>query len=60
MKKQEINIIDSIKQPEVKAPAKKKRRKIKVSGHYSLFYIFSYCSSLCLSFARGSWSIVYK
>ena len=39
MKKQEINIIDSIKQPEVKAPAKKKRRKIKVSD-IILYFIF--------------------
>ena len=41
MKKQEINIIDSIKQPEVKAPAKKKRRKIKVSDIilYLIFFL---------------------
>ena len=39
MKKQEINIIDSIKQPEVKAPAKKKSRKIKVSD-IILYFIF--------------------
>ena len=39
MKKQEINIIDSIIQPEVKAPAKKNSRKIKVSD-IILYFIF--------------------
>ena len=43
MKKQEINIIDSIKQPEVKAPAKKKRRKIKVSDIILYFIFFKNC-----------------
>ena len=48
MKKQEINIIDSIKQPEVKAPAKKKRRKIKVSDIILYFIFFDWIYSSCI------------
>ena len=40
MKKQEINIIDSIKQPEVKAPAKKKDVKSKFRTLFFILYFF--------------------
>ena len=56
MKKQEINIIDSIKQLEVSSGLRK-RRKIKVSTLFFILY-FSYCSSLCLSFV--SWFLEHR